>query len=47
MNVGALERTEAQWRALVGEVGLEIKGIWKEEKGLKGLRVLIECGLKN
>lgn len=47
MDIGALERTEEQWRTLVGSVGLEIKGIWKEEQGLKGLRVLMECGLKS
>lgn len=47
MDIGALERTEAQWKTLVGSVGLEIKGIWKEEEGLKGLRVLMECGLKS
>jgi hypothetical protein len=47
MDIGALERTEKQWKTLVGSVGLKIKGIWKEEQGLKGLRVLIECGLKS
>lgn len=47
MDIGALERTEAQWKTLVGSVGLEIKVIWKEEEGLKGLRVLMECGLKS
>lgn len=47
MNIGALERTEEQWRLLVDGVGLEIKGIWREEQGLKGLRALIECGLKS
>jgi hypothetical protein len=47
MDLGALERTEEQWKTLVGSVGLKIKGIWKEEQGLKGLRVLMECGLKS
>lgn len=47
MDIGALERTQEQWKMLVGSVGLEIKGIWKEEEGLKGLRVLMECGLKS
>lgn len=46
MNLGALERTEEQWKALVGSVGLEIKGIWQEEERMKGRRALIECGLK-
>lgn len=46
MNLGASERTEKQWRTLVAEVGLEIKGIWWEEEGMKGRRALLECGLK-
>jgi hypothetical protein len=46
MNLGALERTEEQWRALVEGVGLEVKDIWWEEEGTKGRRALIECGLK-
>lgn len=46
MNLGALERTEEQWRALAASVGLEIQGIWWEEEGSKGRRALIECGLK-
>lgn len=46
MNIGALERTEGQWRELVGSVGLEINGIWWEEEGTRGRRALIECGLK-
>jgi hypothetical protein len=47
MDLGALERTEEQWKTLVESAGLKIKGIWKEEQGLKGLRVLMECGLKS
>ena len=47
MDIGALERTEAQWKTLVGSVGLEIKVIWEEEEGLKELRVLMEYGLKS
>ncbi|KAJ4369437.1 hypothetical protein N0V86_009271 [Didymella sp. IMI 355093] len=46
MNLGALERTEEQWRALVGGVGLKVKGIWWEPEGTKGRRALIECGLE-
>lgn len=46
MNLGALERTEEQWRALIGGVGLEVRGIWWEKEGTKGRRALIECGLK-
>jgi hypothetical protein len=46
MNLGSLERSEEQWRALVGSVGLEIRGIWWEEEGSQGRRALIECGLK-
>ena len=47
MNLGALERTEEQWKALVGGLGLEVKGIWWEEEEMKGKRALIECGLKD
>ncbi|KAF1357755.1 S-adenosyl-L-methionine-dependent methyltransferase [Lizonia empirigonia] len=46
MNIGALQRTEGQWRDLVGSVGLEINGIWWEEEGTRGRRALIECGLR-
>ncbi|KAH6625700.1 S-adenosyl-L-methionine-dependent methyltransferase [Boeremia exigua] len=46
MNLAALERTEEQWRVLVGGVGLEVQAIWWEEDGTKGRRALIECRLK-
>ncbi|KAJ4409811.1 hypothetical protein N0V91_002285 [Didymella pomorum] len=46
MNLGALERTEKQWRTLVEGVGLEVRGIWREPEGTKGRRDLIECALK-
>ncbi|KAF3036815.1 hypothetical protein E8E12_006039 [Didymella heteroderae] len=46
MNLGALERTEEQWRTLVGGVGLQVQGIWWEPEDTKGRRALIECGLK-
>jgi hypothetical protein len=47
MNLGSSERTEGQWKELVGRVGLEIKGMWWEEEGTAGKKALIECGLKN
>jgi hypothetical protein len=28
MNLGSSERTQGQWKELVGSVGLEIKGMW-------------------
>ncbi|KAJ8112883.1 hypothetical protein OPT61_g4851 [Boeremia exigua] len=46
MNLGALERTEEQWRTLAESVGLEVRGIWQEEEGSNGGRGLIECGLR-
>jgi hypothetical protein len=47
MNLGALERTEEQWKVLLGSVGLEVKGIWWEKEQMQGKRALIECGLKS
>lgn len=34
---GSCERTETQWRALVGSVGLKISGIWKPEGATESL----------
>ncbi|CAD6593162.1 MAG: hypothetical protein ASARMPREDX12_006914 [Alectoria sarmentosa] len=34
---GSCERTETQWRALVGSVGLKISGIWKGEGATESL----------
>jgi hypothetical protein len=31
MCFGGMERTESQWKALLLEVGLEIKNIWRKE----------------
>jgi hypothetical protein len=42
MQLGALERTEKQWTALVESVGLEVRKIWWEKESL-GRRGLIEC----
>lgn len=47
LNLGALERTEEQWRELAASAGLQVNGIWWEEDGsMNGKRALIECGLK-
>lgn len=45
MNMGALERTEKQWKALADSVGLEVKGIWWDEEAL-GRSGVIELGKK-
>ena len=34
---GSCERTETQWRALVGSVGLKISGIWKGDGATESL----------
>jgi hypothetical protein len=31
MSLGGMERTESQWKALLQEVGLEIRNIWRKE----------------
>jgi hypothetical protein len=31
MSFGGMERTESQWKALLQEVGLEIRNIWRKE----------------
>lgn len=41
MALGAVkERTEGEWRALLGEAGLEVTGIWS---GMGTGETLIEC----
>jgi acyl-coenzyme A synthetase/AMP-(fatty) acid ligase len=42
MQLGSLERTEKQWRALAESCGLEVKDIWWETESV-GRRGLIEC----
>jgi hypothetical protein len=42
MQLGSLERTEKQWRALAESCGLEVKDIWWETESM-GRRGLIEC----
>jgi hypothetical protein len=42
MQMGSLERTETQWRALAESCGLEVKKIWWEKESV-GRRGLIEC----
>ena len=43
-QVASFERTEAQWRGLLGSVGLKIVGIWTKEPGVESLieAVLVE-----
>jgi hypothetical protein len=38
MALGAVkERTETQWRTLLGEAGLKVVGIWTYEQGTESL----------
>lgn len=38
MALGAVkERTEQQWRALLGKAGLKVVGIWTYEQGTESL----------
>ncbi|KAF2019189.1 S-adenosyl-L-methionine-dependent methyltransferase [Aaosphaeria arxii CBS 175.79] len=45
LNLGALERTEKQWRQLAALVGLDVNGIWMTNEDL-GRRGIIELGKK-
>jgi hypothetical protein len=45
LNMGALERTQTQWKELAESVGLKINGVWWEDQGM-GRRGMIEMGKK-
>lgn len=43
--LGALERTESQWRKLIGEAGLHVDKIWKEsEENLSVIEISLSKG---
>ena len=44
MNLGGMERSEAQWKELIDKAGMEIKGITIAKMGNRGV---IEVGLKD
>ena len=38
MALGAVrERTEKQWKALPGQAGLRVSGVWRYEQGTKSV----------
>ena len=43
MLSGGIERTERQWRSLLGAAGLTIVKIWHADDSSEGNEAVIEC----